>query len=69
MQHVHVEKPTGNKPITIEVGGEPLGVVVPEAGGYRFLAVRFNAFAIEGRLFDSVDAARQAASEALGGTP
>jgi hypothetical protein len=65
MQHSHVEKPTGNKPITIEVGGEPLGVVVLEESGFRFLAVRFNAFAIDGQVFDSVEAAQLAASAAL----
>lgn len=67
MQHSSVEKPNANKPITIEVRGEPLGVVLPEGRGYRFLAVRFNAFAIDGHLFESVDAARKAASVALSG--
>ncbi len=67
MQHTHVDKPNGNKPVTIEVEGEPVGVVVPEAEGFRFLAVRFSAFAIEGQIFDSVDAAREAASAALNG--
>lgn len=65
MQHTHVDRPSGNKPVTIEVDGEPLGVVVPDAAGYRFLAVRFNAFAIDGEVFDSVEAAQLAASEAL----
>lgn len=65
MQHSHLDKPNSNKPIAIEVDGEPLGVVVREADGFRFLAVRFSAFAIEGQLFDSVDAARAAASAAL----
>ena len=67
MQHSHVEKPNGNKPITIEVDGEPLGVVVHEEAGFRFLAVRFNAFAIDGRVFDSVEAAQLAASAAIVG--
>jgi hypothetical protein len=65
MQHSHVEKPQGHKPVTIEVDGEPLGVVVPEADGFRFLAVRFNAFGIDGRVFDSIEAAQEAASLAL----
>lgn len=65
MQHTHVEKPNGNKPITIEVDGEPLGVVVPEEAGFKFLAVRFNVFAIDGQVFESVEAAQQAASAAL----
>jgi hypothetical protein len=65
MQHSHVEKPNGNKPITIEVEGEPLGVVVQEEAGFRFLAVRFNAFAIDGQIFETVEAAQLAASAAL----
>jgi hypothetical protein len=65
MQHSHVEKPNGNKPITIEVEGEPLGVVVLEDAGFRFLAVRFNAFAIDGQIFESVEAAQLAASAVL----
>ena len=51
----------------VGVDGEPLGVVVREAQGFRFLAVRFNAFAIDGRVFPSVEAAREAASEAVNG--
>lgn len=65
MQHTQVEKPNGNKPITIEVDGEPLGVVVPEDAGFRFLAVRFNAFAIDGQVFESIEAAQQAVSAAV----
>lgn len=65
MQHEHAEKPNGNRPVTIEVEGEPLGVVVPESEGFRFLAVRLNAFAIDGQVFDSVEAAEKAASETL----
>jgi len=65
MQHTPVEKPNGNKPITIEVDGEPLGVVVPEDAGFRFLAVRFNAFAIDGQIFASIEAAQEAVSVAI----
>lgn len=66
MQHSSAEKPT-SRPIAIEVRGEPLGVVLPEAGGFRFLAVRFNAFSIDGHVFETVDAARKAAGLALAG--
>lgn len=69
MQHSRVEKPAGNKPITIEVEGEPLGIVIPGEDGFRFLAVRFHAFPIDGQIFESVEAARQAASLALSGDP
>jgi hypothetical protein len=61
MQHSFVEKPNGNKPITIEVDGEPLGVVIPQREGFRFLAVRFNAFGIDGRTFATIEDARAAA--------
>lgn len=65
MQHPFVNKPNGNKPVTIEVDGEPLGVVIPDPEGFRFLAVRFNAFGMDGQTFDSVEAAQAAVSEAL----
>jgi hypothetical protein len=65
MQHAHVDKPNGNRPIAIEVDGEPLGVVIPEGEGFRFLAVRLNAFGIDGQIFASVKAAEEAASVAL----
>ena len=64
MQHSFVEKPNTNKPIAIEVDGEPLGVVIPEPEGFRFLAVRFNAFGIDGMTFASVEEARAAARDA-----
>lgn len=67
MQHPLVSKQNGNKPVTIEVDGEPLGVVVPDPRGFRFLAVRFNAFPIDGQTFASVEAAQAAVSEALAG--
>jgi hypothetical protein len=65
MQHTIVEKPHGSKPIAIEVDGEPLGVVVTAPEGFRFLAVRFNAFGIDGQVFPTVEAAQLAASNAL----
>lgn len=65
MRHSHTDKHGGSRPVAIDVAGEPLGIVVPEAEGYRFLAVRFNAFAIDGRRFATVEAAREAARGAL----
>ena len=65
MQHTIVEQPHGNKPIAIEVDGAPLGVVVTAPEGFRFLAVRFNAFKIDGQIFPSIEAAQLAASNAL----
>jgi hypothetical protein len=62
MQHQTISRPPTPKPIAIEVDGEPLGVVVPADEGYRFLAVRLNAFAVDGRIFTTVEAARDAVS-------
>jgi hypothetical protein len=62
MQHQTILRPPTPKPIAIEVDGEPLGVVVPADEGYRFLAVRLNAFAVDGRIFTTVEAARDAVS-------
>jgi hypothetical protein len=64
MQHSRRDRPD-NRPIAIDVGGEPLGVVVPERDEFRFVAVRLNAFVIDGQRFKSVDAAREAARWAL----
>ncbi len=65
MQHHVFSRPHPPKPIAIEVDGEPLGVVVPADEGFRFLAVRLNAFAIDGKIFTTVEAARDAVSEAV----
>lgn len=65
MQHTTVQKPHGAKPIAIEVDGEPLGVVIAAPEGFRFLAVRFNAFGIDGQVFPTVAAAQLAASRML----
>ena len=62
MQHQIVTKPPSSRPIAIEVDGEPLGVVIPADEGYRFLAVRLNAFAVDGKIFTTVEAARDAVS-------
>lgn len=65
MQHAHVDKPNDSRPITIEVAGEPQGVVIPGDDGFRFLAVRLDAFPIDGQVFPSLDAARAAVQGAL----
>lgn len=49
------------KPIVISVDGEPQGVVVPADGDFRFMAVKLGVFPLEGKVFDSVAAAREAA--------
>ena len=63
MQHqTFSSRPPAPKPIAIEVDGEPLGVVVPAEEGFRFLAVKLNAFAVDGKIFTTVEAARDAVS-------
>lgn len=54
-----------SKPIVIEVSGEPLGVVVPAGDAYRFLAVKFPVFSIDGQTFSSVADAKLAAANAV----
>lgn len=65
MQHQALTRPPASRPIPVEYAGEPLGVVVPSDAGYRFLAVRFSAFPIDGQTFDSVEAAEAALGAAI----
>lgn len=65
MQESSVDRAKAHKPIVIEVAGEPLGVVVPHAEGYRFLAVKLPAFAIDGQKFATVERAHFAVAEAV----
>jgi hypothetical protein len=65
MQHQTITRPPATRPIAIEIDGEPLGVVVPSDEGFRFLAVRYAAFALDGHVFESVEAARSTISAAL----
>ena len=63
MHHEPISRPHSPRPIAIEVDGEPLGVVIPADEGYRFLAVRLNAFAVDGKIFTTVEAARDAVTQ------
>ena len=67
MQERSLDRAKAHKPIVIEVAGEPLGVVVPHAQGYSFLAVKLPAFFIDGQHFDSVEQAHLAVSKAVRG--
>jgi hypothetical protein len=64
MQPQSISRPLA-RPVPVEFEGEPLGVAVPAEGGYRFLAVRFSAFPIDGQTFESLDAARAALGAAV----
>ncbi|MCD7059310.1 hypothetical protein [Pelagibacterium xiamenense] len=55
------------KPIVISVHGEPQGVVVPGDGDFRFMAVKLGVFPLEGKVFESVAAAQQAARALVDG--
>lgn len=61
----NLDRAKAHKPIVIEVAGEPLGVVVPHGQGYRFLAVKLPAFAIDGQEFATVELAHVAVSQAV----
>ena len=50
------------KPIVISVAGEPQGVVVPNGTDFRFMAVKLGVFPLDGKVFDSIEAARAAAA-------
>jgi hypothetical protein len=67
MQESSLDRAKAQRPIVIEVGGEPLGVVVPNEGGFRFLAVKLPAFAIDGQQFETVERAHFAVSQAVRG--
>ena len=67
MQHTPSGRPQDQRPIVIEVEGEPLGVVVPAGEGFRFLAVKLPVFDIDGQVFETIEAATAAADEAANG--
>jgi hypothetical protein len=60
MQHAHIEKIHSAKPIPLELDGEPKGVLVALNEGFRFLAVKLDAFGVDGQVFASIEAAEQA---------
>lgn len=56
------------KPIVISVAGEPQGVVVPTGVDFRFMAVKLGVFPLDGKIFESIDAARRAAQAVVEGS-
>ncbi|ODT77943.1 MAG: hypothetical protein ABS76_25345 [Pelagibacterium sp. SCN 64-44] len=65
MQENSLNRAARLRPIVIEVGGEPQGVVVPDAAGYKFLAVKLPAFAIDGQFFPNIETAHLAVRQAV----
>ena len=65
MQHAHFEKPHSAKPIAVDIDGEPKGVLVAHEDGFRFLAVKLDAFGVDGKIIKSVAAAEAAVRDSL----
>lgn len=65
MQENSLKRAERLRPIVIEVAGEPQGVVVPDAGGYKFVAVKLPAFAMDGHHFPSIELAHIAVTRAV----
>ena len=67
--HHQSSDPPALRPVTLEVDGEPQGVAIPAEAGVRFLAVRLQAFSLDGVEFASIEAARAALVEAVRNPP
>ena len=51
----------------IEFGGEAVGVVVPDAGRLKFVAVKYHVWDLDSRHFHSADEARSAVRQLIAG--
>ena len=56
-----------SKPVSVPQSGEPQGILVDNGGTYRFVAVKFGVFSLDGRAFSSVAEAEEAIALALAG--
>ncbi len=65
MQHAHFEKSHSAKPVAVDIDGQPKGVLVAHGDGFRFLAVKLDAFGVDGQVFASIAAAEAALRDAL----
>lgn len=65
MQHAQLQKSHSAKPIAVDVDGEPKGVLVTLDAGYRFLAVKLDAFGLDGQVFETVAAAEAALRQSV----
>lgn len=45
---------------TVVYEGMPVGIVVPEGGLLKFIAVKFHVIDLDGRLYDSMNALQRA---------
>ena len=53
------------KPVSVPLSGEPQGILVENGGTYRFVAVKFDVFALDGQAFGSVEEADRAIAALL----
>jgi hypothetical protein len=60
MQHISIRKSQPARPIALVLDGEPKGVLIHDPQGYRFMAVKLDAFGVDGQVFESVEAATEA---------
>lgn len=67
MQLARIEKPQSSRPVAIDVDGEPKGIVVAHEQGLRFIAVKFDAFSVDGQVFATLDAVQDAVRAATRG--
>ena len=51
----------------IEYGGEPVGIVVPDADRLKFIAVKFHVIDLDEKLFKSADEVRLAIRDLVNG--
>lgn len=65
MHENNINRAVRHRPTVIEVAGEPQGVVVPEANGYKFMAVKLPAFPIDGQHFPTIELAHRAVREVV----
>lgn len=56
-----------SKSIVVEVGGQAVAVAAPVPGGYKFIAVKYDVWSLDGRVFASVTSAERAAARVLAG--
>jgi len=54
-----------SKPVSVPQRGEPQGILVDNGGTYRFVAVKFGVFPLDGRAFSSVAEAEEAIAVVL----
>jgi len=60
MQHAAIQKSQPARPISLDIDGEPKGILIHDPRGYRFMAVKLDAFAVDGQVFATIEAAADA---------